>query len=80
MQRHIVEQLADFAPMVQILDDPVPLMDQSVEVFRLLDIPVPEQVIAVPKISQDSIQQPVDRDTHHGCVSVLLPAVRRADR
>ena len=37
-QRHVVEQLADIAPMVQILDSPVPqTSEQLLEVFRLLD-------------------------------------------
>ena len=36
--RHVVEQLADIAPMVQILDSPEPQMvAQLLEVFRLLD-------------------------------------------
>ena len=56
VQRHAVEQLADFAPMVQILDVPVPQMvDQLVDVLKLLDTAIPEHVIAVPKILQDSI-------------------------
>ena len=45
VQRHTVEQLADFTPMVQILDD------QLVDVLMLFDATIPEQVIAVPKIS-----------------------------
>ena len=56
MQRHTVEQLADFAPTVQILDVPVPQMvDQLVDVLKLLDTAIPVHVIAVPKIPQDSI-------------------------
>ena len=53
VQRHVVEQLADIAPMVQILDSPEPQMvAQLLEVFRLLDTQLPdEQVIFVPKIS-----------------------------
>ena len=45
--RDTMEQLADFAPKVQILDEP-----QTVEqlVFKHIDISVPEQVIEVPKI------------------------------
>ena len=51
--------LADPVPMVQILDVPVPQpVDQLVEVLRLIDTMVPEQVIDVPKItSQDVIPQ-----------------------
>ena len=45
-------QLVDFAPMIQILDALVPQMvDQLVDVLGLLDAAIPEQVIAVPKIS-----------------------------
>ena len=53
VQRHVVEQLADIAPMVQILDSPEPQMvAQLLEVFRLLDTQLPdEQAILVPKIS-----------------------------
>ena len=58
-QRHVVEQLADIAPMVQILDSPVSqTSEQLLEVFRLLDTQMPvEQAIAVPKISLDRIPQ-----------------------
>ena len=61
VQRHAVEQFADFAPIdvspfVQVLDVPVPQMvDQLVDVFKLLDTAIPEHVIAVPKIPQGSI-------------------------
>ena len=51
------EQLADVAPMVQILDTPGLLGDQVVEVLRKLDVPAVEQVIAVPKISLDRVPQ-----------------------
>ena len=58
VQRHTVEHFADLAPMVQILDVLVPqVVDQLVEVFRLLDFAVPAQVIDVPKIPQDRIPQ-----------------------
>ena len=58
-QRHVVEQFADIAPMVQILDSPVPqTSEQLLEVFRLLDTHMPvEQAIAVPKIFLDRIPQ-----------------------
>ena len=58
-ERHTVEQLADFAPMVQILVVAVPqVVDQPVDVLKILEISVPEQVIDVPKInSQDYIPQ-----------------------
>ena len=57
VQRDTVEQLANFAPMVQILDALVPQMgDQLVEVLKIksYDTPIPEQVIEVPKISSSS--------------------------
>ena len=58
MVRHIVEDLGGLAPTVQILDDPMPQMVDSVlEFFRALDLPVGEQVIAVPKISTDRVSQ-----------------------
>ena len=77
VQRHIVEKPADFAPNVQLLDDPVPLMvNQLVEVFRLLDTALPEQVIDVPKIFPDRIvQRYVDRDTQRVEQLVEVPTV-----
>ena len=53
--RHTVECIADVVPMVQILDVPVPQSgEQVVEVLQKIDAPLlPEQVINVPKISQD---------------------------
>ena len=59
--RHTVEQMADVAPMVQILDAPVPQMvGQAAEVVRFFaSLPVvPEQVIEVPTIiPEDPIPQ-----------------------
>ena len=52
VQRHSLEQLADSAPRLPTLDVPVPQMvDQPVAVLARFDLPVPEQVIVVPKIS-----------------------------
>ena len=55
IQRRTVEHIVDFvcfAPMVQILDAPVPqTVDQLVEVLRPLDTVVPELVIETPKIT-----------------------------
>ena len=52
MVRHIVEDLGELAPLVQILDLPVPQMVGDVtDTFRILDFPIAEQVIEVPKIS-----------------------------
>ena len=56
VQRHIVEHLADLAAMVQILDVPVPQKGEELaDILKLVDTPV-EQVFAVPKISNFSIQ------------------------
>ena len=59
IQRHTAEQLAEIAPMVQILNAPVPqTVDQLVEVLRPLDTVVPELVIEAPKITlHDAIPQ-----------------------
>ena len=55
VQRHTVEHIVDACPFVQILDALVPQMEnQLVEVSWHLDLPIPEQVIAVPKISSSS--------------------------
>ena len=55
VQQRTVEQFADVAPMVQILDIPGPQGgDQLVEACWHLDLPIPEQVIEVPKISSSS--------------------------
>ena len=54
-QRHIMEDLGGLAPLVQILDLPVPQTDDSVmEVLRFLDLPLAEQATSVPKISCSS--------------------------
>ena len=59
-QRHTVEQLAEVAPVEQILDGPVPqTVVQLVDVLKIIDIPVPEQVIEVKIFSQDSVPQRV---------------------
>ena len=60
VQRHTVEQLAEVASIVQILDDPVPQTVVQLDVLKIIDTPVPEQVIEVPKIfSQDRVPQRV---------------------
>ena len=47
--RHVVEDLGELAPLVQILDLPVP---QTVaDALRILDFPIAEQVIVVPTLS-----------------------------
>ena len=58
VERHVVEDPSELAPMVQFLDAPVPQMvDTVLEFFRALDLPVGEQVIAVPRISTDRVSQ-----------------------
>ena len=58
VQRRTVQQVVDAVPLVPLLDDPVPQMvDTVLEFFRALDLPVVEQVIAVPKISTDRVSQ-----------------------
>ena len=57
-QLRTMEQLAAYAPMVQILDIPVPqLVDQLADVMRFFDmlLPVPEQVFEVHKILLDDV-------------------------
>ena len=52
VQRRTVEQIVDTALIVPSLDVPVPQMvNQLLEVCRLFDVLIPEQAIAVPKIS-----------------------------
>ena len=54
-QRHIMEDLGELAPLVQILDLPVPqTVDIVTDILRLLDRPFVEQVIAVPTVSCSS--------------------------
>ena len=51
--RHVAEQVL-YAPVVQILDAPMPQMVDQLDVLKILGMQlpvVPEQVIAVPKIS-----------------------------
>ena len=53
VQQHFVDQFVDTAPVLPILDDPVPLMgEQLVDVLQFFDAlsPVAEQDIEVPKI------------------------------
>ena len=57
-QPRTVEQIAVYAPMVQILDAPVPqLVEQLPDILHFFDTltPVPEQVIEVPKIVLDDV-------------------------
>ena len=69
VQRHTLEHIIDVLPSVQILDVPVPVPQMEnllLEVYRTLDLVVPEQVIDVPKISHDRIQyRLVEGDLRH---------------
>ena len=52
LERHVMEDLGTVCPFVQILDLPVPQMvDYVMDALRILDRPIVEQVIEVPKIS-----------------------------
>ena len=55
-QRHVVEHLlGDLAPMVQVIDAPVPqTVDDVLGFCRLMDLPVAEQAIKVPFFSSSS--------------------------
>ena len=58
VQRRTVQLVVDAVPLVPLLDDPVPQMvDTVLEFFRALDLPIGEQVIAVPQISTDRVSQ-----------------------
>ena len=55
VQRHTMEQLADVAPVVPALGVPESQMvDQLVAALKHVDSSVPDQIIAVPKISLPS--------------------------
>ena len=56
--RRTVQQIVDTVPLVPLLDDPVPQMvEQLPDVLRFFDLllPIPEQVIEVPKILLDDV-------------------------
>ena len=51
-----MEDLVSVCPFVQILDLPVPQMvGDGTDTLRILDFPIAEQVIEVPKILTDVI-------------------------
>ena len=57
--RHTMEQFGELAPMVQILDAPVPqLVDKLEDVLKIVDLPVPALEIEVPKTSSLSCPPP----------------------
>ena len=78
IQRHIVEHITDLvrvAPMVQILDAPLPQTgDQLILSFFGALMPDTEQVIDVPKILLDDVpMRAIDRDTQLGEQLVEVP-------
>ena len=79
-QRHIVEDLGELAPLVQILDLLVPQTVASVtDILRLLDRPIAEQVIAVPTVSCSScplrsrVPEPQSADQLVEVLTILTP-------
>ena len=80
VQRHTVEHITDLvrvAPMVQILDAPVPQTgDQLPDILSFFGalMPDPEQVIDVPKILLDDVpMRAIERDTQLGEQLVEVP-------
>ena len=58
VQRHTAEHSVDVSPSVQTLDAPVQQMgNELLDIFKFVDTVLTEQVIDVPKISQDIIPQ-----------------------
>ena len=52
LERHVMEDLGTVCPFVQILDLPEPQRVENVtDTLRILDLPMAEQVVEVPKIS-----------------------------
>ena len=52
VKRHVMEDLGTVCPFVQILDLPLPQVVENVtDTLRILDLPIAEQVMVVPKIS-----------------------------
>ena len=75
-----MEHLAEFAPMVQILDAPVPQMGGDVtDTLQILHFPIAEQVIDVPKIScspcpsRSLVPEPKQRNSWWKCRTCCLP-------
>ena len=59
VKRHTVEQFGELAPMVQILETPVPqLVDKLEDVLKIVDLFVSAQEIEVPRISSNSCPPP----------------------
>ena len=82
VQRHTMEHIVDFvccAPMVQILDAPVPqTVEQLPDVLRFFDrlMSVPEQVIEVPQILPEDVSlRAVLRDPQLAELLVEVPTI-----
>ena len=74
--RHVVEHMADVCPVVQTLDAPVPQMvDSAVDFFRLLDLPVAEQVNEVPESSSSCPSRAVLREPQLVELLMEVPSV-----
>ena len=92
VERHVVEDLVELAPLVQILDLPVPQMvDNVLDASRIPERPMAVQVIEVPKIlcsptpSRSPIPEPQTVEKSVEVPTVLSSyahrfADRRADR
>ena len=84
--RHTVEQMADSAPVLPMLDAPVPLVvEQPVKVLKILDNSLldVEQVIEVPKIILHHVpQRAVLREPQLAelLVDVLVPSFHQCTR
>ena len=87
VQRHTMEHITDLvrvAPMVQILDAPVPQMvDKLEDVLKIVDLSVPVQEIEVPKISSLSCPPlrcflPDERNSWWKCRPCCLPPGSRS--
>ena len=80
-QRHILEDLGELVPLVQLLDLPVPQMVENVTdtLLRILDFPIAEQVIAVPTVScascpsRSRVPEPQSADQLVEVPTVLTP-------
>ena len=80
-QRHFMEDLGELAPSVQLLDLFVPQMVENVTdtLLRILDFPIAEQVIDVPKIfcspcpSRSRVPEPQLADQLVEVPTVLTP-------
>ena len=79
VQRHYMEDLETVCPFVQILDLPVPqTVDYVADALRILDFPIVEQVIEVPRIcspcpSRSPIPEPQSAEHLVEVPTVLSP-------